>query len=62
MTINERIKKLKPCGLTVEDLIGEVLAEAKECLKPGIIDGFFYLEVLIKKSLLKSIERRKANT
>lgn len=48
--------------LTVEDLIGEVLAEAKECLKPGIIDGFFYREVLIKKSLLKSIERKKANT
>jgi hypothetical protein len=62
MTINERIKKLKPCGLTVEDLIGEVLAEAKECLKPGIIDVFFYRKVLIKKSLLKSIERKKANT
>lgn len=63
MTINERInKKLKPWGLTVEDLTGEVLAEAKECLKPGIIDGFFSREVLIKKSLLKSIERKKANT
>ena len=42
MTINERInKKLKPWGLTVEDLTEEELAEAKECLKPGIIDGFF---------------------
>ena len=37
----------------------EELAEAKECLKPGIIDGFFYSDVLIKKSLLKSIERKK---
>jgi hypothetical protein len=63
MTINERInKKLKPWGLTVEDLTGEVLAEAKECLKPGISDGFFSREVLRKKSLLKSIERKKANT
>ena len=44
--------------LTVEDLIGEVLAEAKECLKPGIIDGFFSSEILIKKSLLKSIEQK----
>ena len=60
MTINERInKKLKPWGLTVEDLTEEELAEAKECLKPGIIDGFFYSDVLIKKSLLKSIERKK---
>ena len=42
MTINERInKKLKPWGLTVEDLTEEELAEAKECLKPGTIDGFF---------------------
>lgn len=57
MTINERInKKLKPCGLTVEDLTEEELAEAKECLKPGTIDGFFYSDVLIKKSLLKSIK------
>ena len=63
MTINERInKKLKPWGLTVEDLTGEELAEAKECLKPGTIDGLFSSEVLIKKSLLKSIERKKANT
>lgn len=56
MTINER-KKIKPWGLTVEDLTEE-LAEAKECLKPGTIDGFFSSEVLIKKSLLKSIERK----
>ena len=55
MTINERInKKLKPC----EDLTEEELAEAKECLKPGIIDGFFSSEILIKKSLLKSIEQK----
>lgn len=60
MTINER-KKLKPWGLTVEDLTEE-LAEAKECLKPGTIDGFFSSEVLIKKSLLKSIEHKKGNT
>ena len=60
MTINERInKKLKPWRLTVEDLKEEELAEAKECLKPSIIDGFFSSEVLIKKSLLKSIERKK---
>ncbi|MBP5422065.1 MAG: hypothetical protein J6Y78_06475 [Paludibacteraceae bacterium] len=63
MTINERInKKLKPWGLTVDDLTEEELAEAKECLKPGNIDGFFSGEVLIKKSLLKGIERKKANT
>ena len=61
MTINER-KKIKPWGLTVEDLTEEEeLAEAKECLKPGTIDGFFSSEILIKKSLLKSIERKKAN-
>ena len=59
MTIIERInKKLKPWGLTVEDLTEEELAEAKECLKPGTIDGFFYSDVLIQKSLLKSIERK----
>ena len=59
MTINERInKKLKPWGLTVEDLTEEELAEAKECLKLGIIDGFFSSEILIKKSLLKSIEQK----
>ena len=41
MIINERInKKLKPWGLTVEDLKEEELAEAKECLKPGTIDAF----------------------
>ena len=63
MNIIERInKKIKPWVLTVEDLTEEELAEAKECLKPGIIDGFFSSEVLIKKSLLKSIERKKANT
>ena len=63
MTINERInKKLKPWGLTVEDLTEEELAEAKECLKPETIDGFFSSEVLIKKSLMKSIERKKGNT
>ena len=46
MTIIERInKKLKPWGLTVEDLTEEELAEAKECLKLGIIDGFFSSEV-----------------
>ena len=61
MTINER-KKLKPWGLTVEDLTEEELAEAKECLKPGTIDGFFFSEVLIKKSLLKSIELKKNRT
>ena len=55
-------QETKALGLTVEDLIEEELAEAKECLKPGIIDGFFSSEVLIKKSLLKSIERKKANT
>ena len=59
MTIIERINKtLKPWGLTVEDLTEEELAEAKECLKPGIIDGFFSSEILIKKSLLKSIEQK----
>ena len=59
MTIIERInKKLKPWGLTVEDLTEEELAEAKECLKPGIIDGFFSSEILIKKSLLESIEQK----
>ena len=59
MTINERInKKLKPWGLTVEDLTEEELAEAKECLKPGIIDGFFSSEILRKISLLKSIEQK----
>lgn len=58
MTINER-KKLKPWGLTVEDLAEEEMAEAKERLKPGTIDGFFSSEVLIKKSLLKSIEHKK---
>ena len=59
MTINERInKKLKPWGLTVEDLTEEELAEAKECLKPGIIDGFFSSEILIKKSLLKRIKKK----
>lgn len=63
MTINERInKRLKPWGLTVNDLTEEELAEAKECLKPGTIDGFFSSKVLIKKSLLKSIECKKANT
>ena len=63
MTIIERInRKLKPWGLTVEDLTEDEQAEAKECLKPGIIDGFFSSEVLIKKSLLKSIERKKTNT
>ena len=46
-------------GLTVEDLTEEELAEAKECMKPGTIDGFFSSEVLIKKSLLKSIEHKK---
>ncbi len=35
------------------------MAEAKECLKPGSIDGFFSNEVLIKKSILKSIEHKK---
>ena len=59
MTIIERInKKLKHWGVTVEDLTEEELAEAKKCLKSGIIDGFFSSEVLIKKSLLKSIERK----
>ena len=54
MTINERInKKLKPWGLTVEDLTEEELAEAKECLKPGTIDGFFSSEKLILKSFKK---------
>ena len=63
MTINERInKQLKHWGLTVEELKEEELAEAKECLKPGTIDGFFFSEVLIKKSLLKSIELKKNRT
>ena len=54
MTIIERInKKLKPFGLTVEDLTEEELAEAKESLKPGTIGGFFASEELIKKSLRK---------
>ena len=55
MTINERInKKLKPWGLTVEDLTEEELAEAKECLITGTIDGFFSSEKLIMKSFKKS--------
>lgn len=55
MTINERInKKLKPWGLTVEDLTEEELVQAKECLKPGTIDGFFSSEKLIMKSFKKS--------
>ncbi len=59
MTIIERInKKLKPWGLTVEDLTEEELAEAKECLKHGTIDGFFSSEVLMKKSLMKGTERK----
>jgi small subunit ribosomal protein S13 len=45
-----------------KDLTEEELADAKECMKPGIIDGFFSSEVLIKKSLLKSIEHKKGNT
>lgn len=54
MTINERInKKLKPWGLTVEDLTDEELAQAKECLKPGTIDGFFSSETVIMKSFKK---------
>ena len=58
MEFNEKLKELRSSrGLTQEEL-----AEAKECLKPGTIDGFFSSEVLIKKSLLKSIERKKANT
>ena len=63
MTIDERInKKLKHWGFTVEDLTEEELEEAKECLQPETIDGFFSSDVLIKKSLLKRIERKKANT
>lgn len=55
MTINERInKKLKPWGLTVEDLTEEELAQAKECLKPGTIDGFFSSETVIMKAFKKS--------
>ena len=58
MTTNERInKKLKPWGLTVEDLTEDELAEAKECLKPGTIDGFFSSEILIKKSFEKRRKR-----
>lgn len=54
MTINERInKKLSHWGLTIEDLTEEELKEAKECLSPNVIDGFFSSEVLMKKSLLK---------
>ena len=54
MTINERInKKLKPWGLTVEDLTDEELAQATECLKHGTIDGFFSSETLIMKSFKK---------
>ena len=49
MTINER-KKLKPWGLTVEDLAEEEMAEAKERLKPGTIDGFFSSEVSSKNN------------
>ena len=55
MTINERInKKLKPWGLTVEDLTEEELAEAKECLKPGTTDGFFTSNTLVMKAFKKS--------
>ena len=61
MTINER-KKTKALGTHCRRFEEEELAEAKECLKPGIIDGFFYSNVLIKKSLLKSIEHKKENT
>lgn len=54
MTITERInKKLKPWGLTVEDLTEEELAEAKECLMPGTLDGFFTSEKVIMKSFKK---------
>lgn len=55
MTINERInKKLKPWGLTVEDLTEEELAEAKECLKLGTIDAFFSSNTLVMKAFKKS--------
>ena len=55
MTIIERInKKLKPFGLTVEDLTEEELAEAKECIKEGAIDGFFSSNALIAKTLKKN--------
>lgn len=59
MTINERInKKLKPWGLTVDDLTEEELAQAKECLKPGTIDGFFSSETLVSKSLKKKFNQK----
>jgi len=40
-------------------LTEEELAEAKECLKPGTIDGFSSSEILIKKSLLKALSAKK---
>ena len=58
MTIIERInKKLEPWGLTVEDLTEEELAEAKECLKPGTIDGFFTSNTVLSKSLKKKFKQ-----
>lgn len=60
MTIIDRInKRLKPFGLTVEDLTEEELAEAKESLKPGVIDGFFASNELISKSLRKGLRKKE---
>ncbi len=63
MTINEKInKRLEPYGLTVEDLTEEELADAKRSLSPNLIDGFFSSYVVIRKALMKGIERMKNNS
>lgn len=61
MTIIERVnERLETYGLTVEDLSEEELADAKECVRTGAIDGFFSSSTLIRKTLEKRIGKKLA--